>query len=55
MFSVSSSVTEIVGAGAGLVDVRSLVVIASHLQAHTVRSLAVPLGADLHLVPEVLD
>ena len=47
--------TEIVSAGAGLEDVGTLVIVSSHQQTNTVGSLPVPLGTDLHLVPEVLD
>ena len=37
----------------GLEDMRSLVIIASNKQANTIGSLAIPLGADLHLVTEI--
>ena len=42
-----------VSTGTGLEDMRSLVIIASNKQANTIGSLAIPLGADLHLVTEI--
>merc|ERR1719431_1296481 len=42
-----------VSTGAGLEDMRALVIIASNKQAHTIGSLPIPLGADLHLVTKI--